>query len=315
MKRFRILFALLLTVLLSVGGSLFAVHADFGDYGGDSDFGDSGDFDWGGNDYDYDYDDNDDDYGYHGGVYSSSDGSNWNLTPMLVGAVVVLLIVLYSKFGNRLGLKKSATRKNPVAPGAAPTNPNTLRPMTDYTVLDPQFSESAFREKLSNMYVQFQNAWQAKNLETLRPYLSDALYAKCDRQLEHYRIDRQTNRIENIAVLDVQLMGFRQEAGNDVVVARLKTRIIDYVVKDADGAIVRGSKKEKFMDYEWHLMRTSGLRTETATGTKAQNCPQCGAPIDINHTAKCEYCGCILTTDTFDWVVSEIKGISQRTGN
>ena len=42
-------------------------------------------------------------------------------------------------------------------------------------------------------------------------------------------------------------------------------------------------------------------------------CPHCGAPIDVNHTAVCEYCGSVLTTDTFDWAVREIKGLSQRT--
>ena len=67
------------------------------------------------------------------------------------------------------------------------------------------------------------------------------------------------------------------------------------------------------MEYEWDLVRTSGTLTGVSSGTTAQNCPQCGAPIDINRTAQCEYCGCILTSDTFDWVVSEIKGISQRT--
>ena len=311
MKRFHKLFALLLTVLLTVGGCLFAAHADFGDYGGDSDYGDfGGGFDWdSGGDYGGDYDD-DDNYG--GGIFYSSDsgGSGFHWETLVVAAVIVALIVWTAK-------RKSAggrSARNPVAPGATPTDPGTLRAMADYTALDPQFSETAFREKLGNMYVQFQNAWQAKDMQPLRPYLTDALYAKCDRQLDNYRKNKQTNRVENIAVLDVQLMGFRQESGKDMVVARLKTRIVDYVVSDADGSIVRGSKQEKFMEYEWDLVRTSGAVTGTSSGTKSQNCPQCGAPININHTAVCEYCGCVLTTDTFDWVVSEIKGISQRTG-
>ena len=228
-----------------------------------------------------------------------------------MAVIIVAAIVILSK---RKAAGKTGSQR-PVASGAQPTDPNTLRSMTEYTLLDPQFSTSAMREKLGNLYVQFQNAWQAKDMETLRPYLTDALYAKCDRQLDNYRRNGQTNRVENIAVLDVQLVGFRQEAGMDLIVARLKTRIVDYVVNDADGSIVRGGKQEKFMEYEWDLVRTSGTLTGSASGTKSQNCPQCGAPIDINRTAKCEYCGCILTSDSFDWVVSEIKGISQRTGN
>ena len=285
-----------------------SVHADFGDYGGDFDFGgyDGGGYDGGG----YDYDDDDDDSFFFGGSSSSdSDGSGGSWGAILFAVIIVAAIVIISRKRNG-----GASGSGPVAPGAQATDPGTLRPMQEYLSLDPQFSEEAFREKLSNMYVQFQNAWQSKDMQTLRPYLTDAMYGKCDRQLDAYRQNRQTNRIERIAVLDVQLVGWKQQAGMDMMVARLKTRIVDYVVSDADGSVVRGSATaEKFMEYEWDLVRTSGTLTGVSTGTKSQNCPQCGAPININRTAQCEYCGCILTTDTFDWVVSEIKGISQRT--
>ena len=316
MKKARILFAILLSLLLTVGVFTAAVQADFGDYGGDYDYGGFDSYD-SGNDYnDYDYgndNDNDDDYRYYGGTSTdgsggSSDGGSGTFIVAVLIAVGVLAIVYLSK------RKNGKTGSRPVAAGAQATDPSTLRPMAEYLALDPQFSEEQMREKLSNMYVQFQNAWQSKDMETLRPYLTDALYAKCDRQLDAYRTNRQTNRIERISVLDVQLMGFKQQGGMDMLVARLKTRIVDYVVNDADGQVIRGSNTaEKFMDYEWDLVRTSGTQTGSSTGTKSQNCPQCGAPININRTAKCEYCGCILTTDTFDWAVSEIKGISQRT--
>ena len=77
---------------------------------------------------------------------------------------------------------------------------------------------------------------------------------------------------------------------------------------------MRGSNTaEKFMEYEWDLVRSSGRTTASGTGTTVQSCPHCGAPIDVNHTAVCDYCGSVLTTDTFDWAVREIKGLSQRT--
>ena len=43
------------------------------------------------------------------------------------------------------------------------------------------------------------------------------------------------------------------------------------------------------------------------------HCPNCGAPLDVNHSAKCEYCGQVITVDDYDWVISQIKGISQVT--
>ena len=312
---------------------VMAASADFGDYGGSYDFGGGGSFDYGGSSFDfgdsYDYDsydyggsyddsyDDSYDYGNYGGGYVSApvvtassalSGIFSVFKYLFIAAVIVIIIIIIKKSKS----KGSSGRK--IMPGAVATNPASLRRVSEYTALDPAFSDTAFTEKLSNMYVRFQNAWQEKDMEPLRPYLTDALYAQCNTQLDAYRRNRQTNRVERIAVLGADIVGWKQEGGNDVMVARLRTRIVDYVVDDATGNIVRGSNTaEKFMEYEWTLVRSSGQVTTADSGTKAQNCPNCGAAIDINRTAVCEYCGSVLTTDTFDWAVSEIKALSQRT--
>lgn len=320
---------------------VFAIpgHADFGDFGGDSDYGyDGGGYDYdSGNDYDYDYGNDDDDYDNdydNGGFYFGGFGSGYDTGgsggstggssefreegndtfAIIVGIILIAIIVFFVL--KKAGIIGGKHNSGPIMPGAQRTDRSTLSPISDYTQLDPGFSDSEFKEKLANMYVQFQNAWQEKNMESLRPYLTDAFYAQCDRQLDNYRQNHQTNKIERISVLGVDLDGWKQENGLDIMIATVRTRIVDYVVDDNTGNIVRGSNTaEKFMTYEWTVERTSGQTTESIDGTKVQSCPHCGATININHTAVCEYCGSVLTSDTFNWAVSTIKGIMQRTNN
>lgn len=326
MKHIRLIS--IITALALVFTFVVCVSADFGDYGGDYDYGgsyDSGSYDSGSYDYGgYDsYDNND--YGnndtyYYGGTTDSGNSNGGNsgggsaVSVIVVFVIIALIVVILMKrkgSGSNSGIRNNTPV---VGAGATATDPSTLNPVGAYLNVDPAFSEAEFKEKISNMYVKFQNSWQAKNMDDLRPYLTDAMFAQCDRQLDNLRTNGQTNRIERISVLDVTLSGWKQESGNDVMIARLKTRIVDYVVDDNTGNIIRGSNTaEKFMEYEWSLVRTSGTVTQQGSGTKAQVCPNCGAHVDINRTAKCEYCGSILTTDTFDWAVSGIKGLSQRT--
>ena len=218
----------------------------------------------------------------------------------------------HKRSGNRANKKNGGTRSVPA--GAQPTPPSELKNVGEYYGLDPDFSEAALCEKLSNWYVRFQNAWQAKDLEELRPCLTDAFYAQMDRQLDAYRQKKQTNHVERIAVLGVSLSGWRQRGGEDLMVARLRTRIVDYVTDDATGKIVRGSDTaEKFMEYEWTLTRKTGVKTGVAEGVRVQNCPNCGGAVNINRTARCPYCGSLITVDAADWAVSAIRGLSQRT--
>lgn len=284
----------------------------FGDYDGDNDFGDFGgndSYDWGNDNDSYDWGNDDNGGGYiiyGGGSGGSGEGGTGFFGALVIVAIIVIIVILIKR--------KNGTVQHPVAAGGTVTDPSSLRPINEYLKLDPTFSESAFTEKLSNMFVQFQNGWQAKDLEPLRPYMSDAFYAQMDRQLDSYRLNKRTKMIDRIAVLGVNLSGWKQENGNDVIIARLNTRFITYTVDDATGNLLQGSKTaEKFLDYEWQLIRSSGKTTVAEGGVKVQNCPNCGATININRTAKCEYCGSIVTVDSYDWVVNGIKAISQRT--
>lgn len=323
----RKLWIIFISVLLSM--FLFTVvgNADFGDFAGDSDYGDSGDSGWDSGGYDSDDDDwdwgsdDDDDWNWGGNSYGSSgvttdpiemdeNASLFFGILVVVGIPALILFLLI-----RRGRSKRKKTKPVLMPGATPMVSSSLKSMAKYNEVDPGFSADALREQISNRYVQFQNAWQEKDISSLRPYLSDALYAQMDRQLDaNYRKTGHTNHIERIAVLGVDLVGWRQNGPVDEIYARLRTRIVDYVTLDATGTVIHGSKNaEKFMEYEWTLVRETGVVTGVNDGVTVHNCPNCGAVLNINQTAKCEYCGSIITVNAHDWVVSGIKGLSQRT--
>lgn len=279
--------------------------ADLGDYSGDSDFG--GFSDWGSSsDTDYDYDSGAD----IGNVFFLGDGGGGGSITVII--LIILALFIYFKFIK--GNSGNTQNHGPVAQGATGVDRSTLRPIAELKAEDPLFSEDSFKEKLSNLYVQMQNCCTAKDLAPLRPYVTDNLYAQFDRQVDLLRKANQTNRIDRISVLGVDILGYNSDGANNTVYVEMRTRITDYIIDDRTGALVRGSNTaEKFMVYEWALIRSKGKKTSAAEENKVVNCPNCGAPVNVNHTARCEYCNSIITTNEFDWALSSVKAISQRT--
>lgn len=310
MKLKRILQTALLTLLI-VGLLVHAPQisrADLGGFSGDSDFGgDWGGSDWGDSDWgDSDWGSSDWGSGYDSGYDYDSDDSGGYI-PIIVAVVVVVLAILKNRKRGGGGS---------VNPGGMRTPESQLRPISELVALDPNFDEAAFVEKMSNLYVQMQNCCTAKNMEPLRPYFTDALYAQFDRQLEAMRQARRTNYVERIAVLGIALRGFMQRNGEDHIIAEVRTRIVDYTLDDTTGSLVSGDmNREKFMVYEWDISRASGMQTQDADDMSRVNCPGCGAPLSINTTAECPYCGSIVTLDKHDWAINAIRGISQRTAD
>ena len=191
-----------------------------------------------------------------------------------------------------------------------------LKDISSLREKDPAFSDKDIREMVTALYIRMQECWEAKNLEELRPNLSDALYSKSDLQLDNYRKNGMTNKVEDPRVTEVAVRGWKSNDNVDSLIISLSTCITDYVVKDSDGSVVRGRKDAiKYMEYEWELIRSSDVKTESDAERKVEICPNCGAAVDVNRTAKCEYCGSIITVKEFGWVLNSIKGISQKTAN
>ena len=190
-----------------------------------------------------------------------------------------------------------------------------LRPMDEYLELDPDFDEERIKTRISNLYVQMQEKWQAKDISSLRPYMTDTFFSQMDNQLEQFRKMGRTDITDRAAVLSTDLRGWRQSAGMDYITVGLNARIISYVLDDRTGRLISGSMtKEKFMEYEIELCRKSGEITHSEEeGTHSATCPNCGAPLKLNASAQCEYCGSVITQVNTDWAICGMRGISQRT--
>lgn len=304
MKKRWILILLLVCCIFAIP---VTTRADFGNFSGDSDYG--GSSDWSsGNSYSS-YDD-DRDYG------SSSGASGDDSLGFVVTLIIFIAITVIGGGSKERGKKKRGGKKSKNAEKSKTDRSKTkLTSIAEYTKLDPNFKAQELTEKAANLYVQMQNDWTAKDIEPLRPYFSDALFTQMERSLKEIVKRGETNMVERIAVLEVTPLGFRQSAGEDIITLCLRTRIVDYTVNDSTKEVVSGSRnREKFMTYEWDILRPSGMITGEDTGTtKRISCPSCGAPLDVNASARCPYCGSVIQQQAKDWVIGAIRGIRQET--
>ena len=315
-KRFLILLtallaALLITVLVPRKG-----RADLGDFSGGSDYGGG---DYGGSDYGG-WDSGGYDYGSYDSGSSGRSSSSCTTGDaiglsvcffFLIGPIwTFIFIFMFSSNKN----KKNSVIQKATPLGASRTLLSKLTPIEQYRSLDPSFSPEALQEYLKSLYVRMQECCTKRDVTPIRADFADALWQQFDRQVKQLKQMRRTNYVENISVLYVDLNGYYQDKGEDVIIAEIQTRITDYVAEDDTGSVVSGSKtREKIMTYEYALSRPIELRSAHGEGTAARICPNCGAALSANEAVKCPYCGSLVTFGDHDWTVYSIKGISQRT--
>lgn len=125
--------------------------------------------------------------------------------------------------------------------------------------MDPGFDEAAFRELCTDRFFQIQAGWMRRDLDTLRPLLTEEMQGVFGAQIEAAKAKRQINKLENITVRSVELTEAWQEQGQDYITVRLLANLLDYTVDETTGIIVTGSDATpvKFEEF-WTWVRPVG---------------------------------------------------------
>jgi predicted lipid-binding transport protein (Tim44 family) len=157
--------------------------------------------------------------------------------------------------GGSYGSTAAATATMEPASGAE----DLERGLSHIRQMDPRFDEAAFREWASDAFFRIQAAWMHRDLETLRPLLTEEMQEVFRTRIEELKAKRRINRLENITVRSIELTEAWQEQGLDYITVRFLANLLDYDVDEATGKIVSGSDTEpvKFEEY-WTWVRPVG---------------------------------------------------------
>jgi predicted lipid-binding transport protein (Tim44 family) len=151
-------------------------------------------------------------------------------------------------------------RQEPVqyAPASAPMTDTFDNGLTDIKRLDPNFSEGAFKEEAGDIFFKVQAAWTNRDLSPVRELLAAEINTNMRSDIDKLKREGRINRLENIAMREVNITEAWTEQGVSYVTVRLTASVLDYVT-DETGKLIEGSKTEpiKFVEY-WTYSKPIG---------------------------------------------------------
>jgi predicted lipid-binding transport protein (Tim44 family) len=125
--------------------------------------------------------------------------------------------------------------------------------------MDASFDEKRFSDQVMDIFFKIQGSWMNRDLTPITGLLTDEMKRILQEDLDRLLRDKQVNRLENIAVRNVEIVETWQESGQDYITALIYANLLDYTTDDVSGAVVSGSKTEpvKFEEY-WTFTRPVG---------------------------------------------------------
>jgi predicted lipid-binding transport protein (Tim44 family) len=184
---------------------------------------------------------------------------------ILIGGIIFLI---YRMVRRRRGQENASTYAGQPQPSswqAAQSPQYTAEPddvdagLAHIRQMDSSFDESRFNDNVMDLFFKIQGAWMNRDLSPVTALLTDEMRRVLQEDVDKLRREGRVNRLENIAVRNVDITEAWQESGQDFITTLIYANLLDYTTDDASGAVVSGSKTDpvKFEEL-WTFTRPVG---------------------------------------------------------
>ena len=125
--------------------------------------------------------------------------------------------------------------------------------------MDPSFDEGRFKDTAMDIFFKLQGAWMNRDLSPVDTLLQNEMKGIIQKDIDNLLREKKVNRLENIAVRNIEIVEAWQESGQDFLTVLLTANLLDYTTDDSTGKVVEGSKTDpvKFEEF-WTFTRALG---------------------------------------------------------
>lgn len=168
---------------------------------------------------------------------------------------------------------------------------------------DYNFSESKFKSKVENIFVQIKLSIVTGKAEKIKHFVNEEIYTKILNKIELDKINNRIQLYDELNVADIKIVNIEELEDCFRIQVSLHSKSLEYYIRRDTKKFISGDKYDR-------LERINKLVFTKAKDSKvleaARKCPSCGANIDVNKNGKCEYCGTIFNLNKYDWIITEM---------
>lgn len=166
---------------------------------------------------------------------------------------------------------------------------------------DKTFSESEFKSKVENQFMQIFLAITVGKIERIDHFVNDEVYAQLKEVVEDNAAKNVIHFYEEPNVSNININRIIEEEDSFIIETSLLFKAYDYFESKDDLRLLSGTK-----DYRMervHRVVFKKLKSAKEFGIQ-RKCPTCGNTMDTNYSGMCPYCKTIFDLESYDWVIT-----------
>lgn len=174
----------------------------------------------------------------------------------------------------------------------------------EFKNIDNSFSQSMFITKVNNIFVKLFTNIMMDRIDEVKHFISDDVYNYANTIVKQAKQNNTRQMYDELNVKESTIKAINVNEDVYEIKVLLQSRYMDYIISLDDGNYVSGNNSSRIqVDY----MLTFQKKANTKDQSIARKCPGCGAPMSVNTSGKCEYCGAIYNQEDYDWILTKLE--------
>ena len=103
--------------------------------------------------------------------------------------------------------------------------------------MDPSFDDNRFKELAEDNFFKIQSGWTKRDLNSVRNLLTPQMLNTFQTDINNYIANKQINRLENIAMRQVEIVDAVQDQGEEYITVKFLANILDYTVDETNSQL------------------------------------------------------------------------------
>lgn len=176
--------------------------------------------------------------------------------------------------------------------------------VNEFVNIDNTFNEAAFLTKVNNIFIKFFTAIMTDKLAEVDHFIGDEVYNYGENILNNVRGKNCRQMYDELNVKNSKINNIEVTDNEYIIDVYLESRYMDYILDLNTGNVVSGNDSSRInVNYNLKFVK----RISAVEQGIARKCPACGAPMNVNKSGKCDYCGSIYNQEDYDFVLTNIS--------
>ncbi len=178
--------------------------------------------------------------------------------------------------------------------------------LTEIKKRDSDFASEDFISRVDKVFWKIQNAWYSQKLDQIQHMVSDALFEQFKCQVEEQQAAGIRFQYHDMTIYETRIAQVNTDRNFDALHVFIRASTADSLHDiDTGEELARNEDRRKFCEY-WSFIRRPSAKTLKKPGLLEDNCPNCGAPIEIGQATVCKICESFIRSGSYDWVLAKI---------